>query len=78
MVPISRVTYPNGDVTSYVVTVFDATVTAGVPEPDGDETIAVEWWRPDSLPYGEMGTLTLALFRAVGLAPSVPAPPAER
>ena len=65
--PEFRVTYPNGDVTSYVVTVFDATVTAGVPTPDGDETVAVEWWRPDALPYSEMGTLTLALLRAVGL-----------
>lgn len=65
--PEFRVTYPNGDVTSYVVSVFDATVTAGVPRPDGDETIEVQWWPPDGLPYAQMGTLTLALLRGVGL-----------
>jgi 8-oxo-dGTP pyrophosphatase MutT (NUDIX family) len=65
--PGYRVTYPNGDQTSYVVTVFDARVVSGSPRPDGDETSAVEWWDPDRLPRSEMGLLTLTLLRDVGL-----------
>lgn len=60
--PDYRMTYPNGDQTSYVVTVFDATVIAGIPRPDGDETSEVAWWDTDDLPYDEMGTLTRALL----------------
>ena len=49
--PEFRLTYPNGDQTSYVSTVFDATVVGGTPTPDGDETLAVEWWSRDAVPY---------------------------
>jgi 8-oxo-dGTP pyrophosphatase MutT (NUDIX family) len=65
--PEFRITYPNGDETSYVSTVFDATVIGGSPRPDGDETSAAEWWDSDHLPYGEMSMFTRALLRAVGL-----------
>jgi ADP-ribose pyrophosphatase YjhB (NUDIX family) len=65
--PDYRMTYPNGDQVSYVVTVFDASVVGGLPRPDGDETSAVGWWRPDELPLDEMGPLTRALLREVGL-----------
>ena len=65
--PEFRIMYPNGDQTSYVSTVFDATVSGGSPRPDGDETSEVRWWDPDSLPYDEMGTFTRALLAAVGL-----------
>jgi 8-oxo-dGTP pyrophosphatase MutT (NUDIX family) len=61
--PDYRVTYPNGDESAYVVTVFDATVIDGSPRPDGDETSEVAWFRPDELPIDEMGGLTKALFR---------------
>jgi 8-oxo-dGTP pyrophosphatase MutT (NUDIX family) len=64
--PAFRVTYPNGDQTSYVSTVFDATVTGGSPRPDGDETSAVQWFPPDHLPSGEMSAFTRALLQAVG------------
>ena len=64
--PECRITYPNGDQTSYVSCVFDATVAGGTPAPDGDETSAVRWWAPDELPYDEMSGLTRALLRAVG------------
>jgi 8-oxo-dGTP pyrophosphatase MutT (NUDIX family) len=64
--PEYRLTYPNGDQTSYVSIVFDATVTGGSPRPDGDETSAVQWWAPDEIPYGEMSAFTRALFRGVG------------
>jgi ADP-ribose pyrophosphatase YjhB (NUDIX family) len=66
--PAFRITYPNGDETSYVSTVFDATVTGGTPEPDGDETSAVRWWPVDQLPDADMSSFTRALLRAVGIA----------
>jgi len=65
--PEFRITYPNGDQTSYVSTVFDATVIGGSPRPDGDETSAAEWWETDNLPHGQMSNFTRALLRAVGL-----------
>jgi 8-oxo-dGTP pyrophosphatase MutT (NUDIX family)/predicted kinase len=65
--PDYRVTYPNGDRSAYVVTVFDATVIEGTPRPDGDETCEVGWFAPEELPLGEMGGLTKALLRDVGL-----------
>lgn len=64
--PEFRITYPNGDQTSYVSTIFDATVVGGTPTPDGDETLAVEWWESRALPYGEMSDFTRALLMAVG------------
>jgi 8-oxo-dGTP pyrophosphatase MutT (NUDIX family) len=66
--PDYRVTYPNGDETSYVVVVFDAVVEAGRPTADGDETSDVAWFAPVDLPYPEMGRLTSALLRDVGVA----------
>jgi 8-oxo-dGTP pyrophosphatase MutT (NUDIX family) len=65
--PEYRLTYPNGDQTSYVVTVFDATVIGGTPTADGDETSAVAWWEPSELPHDQMSTLTRALLRDVGI-----------
>jgi ADP-ribose pyrophosphatase YjhB (NUDIX family) len=66
--PEYRLTYPNGDQTSYVVTVYDATIVGGIPTADGDETSAVEWWDTTSLPYNQMSTLTRALLRDVGIS----------
>jgi 8-oxo-dGTP pyrophosphatase MutT (NUDIX family) len=65
--PQFRLTYPNGDLVSYVATVFDAHVLDGDPRPDGDETIAVEWFAPDQLRAAELSAFTVALFEAVGL-----------
>ncbi len=76
--PEFRITYPNGDETSYVSTVFTATVTSGSPRPDGDETSEVAWFDLDRLPYGEMSAFTLALLCAVGLGPADTAGPAAR
>ena len=64
--PEFRLTYPNGDQTSYVSTVFDASVIGGTPHPDGDETSAVAWWDAEDLPYDEMSSFTRALLDAVG------------
>ncbi len=66
--PEYRVTYPNGDRAAYVVTVFDATVIGGDPRPDGDETSEVDWFRPEELPLDQMGGLTTALLRDLGLS----------
>jgi len=66
--PEYRVRYPNGDESAYVVTAFDATVIEGVPRPDGDETSEVAWFHPDDMPLDEMGELTRALVRDLGLA----------
>jgi 8-oxo-dGTP pyrophosphatase MutT (NUDIX family) len=66
--PDYRVTYPNGDESAYVVTVFDATVTDGTPRPDLDETSEVGWFRPEQLPLGQMGRLTRAIFRDLGVS----------
>jgi 8-oxo-dGTP pyrophosphatase MutT (NUDIX family) len=65
--PEFRLTYPNGDQTYYVSTIFDATVIDGSPVPDGDETSDVQWWDRDRLPFHEMSPFTRALLRAVGL-----------
>jgi 8-oxo-dGTP pyrophosphatase MutT (NUDIX family) len=65
--PDYRVTYPNGDESAYVVTVFDAIVLDGSPRPDGDETSEVGWFKPEALPLGEMGRLTKAIFGDLGL-----------
>ena len=64
-----RITYPNGDQTSYVSTVFDATVVGGTPRPDGDETTEVAWWDRRAPPLDEMSTFTRTLLRAVGVLP---------
>jgi 8-oxo-dGTP pyrophosphatase MutT (NUDIX family) len=70
--PEYRVTYPNGDQSAYVVTVFDATIVDGTPRHDDDETCEVGWFAIDELPFNEMGRLTRALFRDLGLAsPSI-------
>jgi hypothetical protein len=59
--------YPKGDESAYIVTVFDATVIDGVPRPDGDETSEVDWFAPEELPIGQMGRLTQAILRELGV-----------
>jgi ADP-ribose pyrophosphatase YjhB (NUDIX family) len=66
--PEYRMTYPNGDQASYVVTAFGAEVIGGSPRPDGDETSAVQWWDLDELPRDNMSRLTLALLRDAGVS----------
>ena len=41
--PEFRVTYPNGDVTAYVMAVYEARVTGGLARPDGCEVLDVAW-----------------------------------
>jgi 8-oxo-dGTP pyrophosphatase MutT (NUDIX family) len=65
--PEFRITYPNGDQTSYVSTVFAATVVDGPPHPDGDETSGVRWWAEDELRAPDMSGFTRALLTGVGI-----------
>jgi ADP-ribose pyrophosphatase YjhB (NUDIX family) len=65
--PDYRVTYPNGDESAYVVSVFDAVVVDGTPRPDHDETSEVGWFELADLPLDQMGRLTRAIFRDLGL-----------
>lgn len=52
--PGYRVHYPNGDLCSYVSTVFDAVIVAGEPGGGDDEVHQVAWFEPS-----EIGTLDL-------------------
>ena len=59
-----RLTYPNGDQVAYVSTIFDAVVTGGEPEPDGEETSAVEWFTLHELARADTDDFTRALLAA--------------
>ncbi len=60
--PPFRIRYPNGDETAYVSTVFDASITSGVPQPDHDETTAIGWFSPTELVGTDMSPFTRALL----------------
>ena len=60
--PQFRMTYPNGDLVSYVPTIFDARVVDGEPRPDGDETIDVAWFTADQLADTTLSEFTIALL----------------
>lgn len=64
-----RITYPNGDLVSYVPTIFDARVTCGTPHADGEETIDVAWFATDRLADVALSDFTIALLSdpAVGI-----------
>ena len=66
--PEYQMTYPNGDRTAYVSTVYDAAVSAGTPRPDGEETSEAAWWPVTALPTAEMSTFTRALLRGSGFS----------
>lgn len=66
--PQFRLRYSNGDLVSYVPTVFDAHVIDGTPRPDGEETIDVRWFTPHELGEVTLTDFTLALFQALGIA----------
>jgi 8-oxo-dGTP pyrophosphatase MutT (NUDIX family) len=60
--PLFRMTYPNGDLVSYVPTIFDARVVGGEPHADGDETIDVAWYRTDQFADVALSEFTIALL----------------
>lgn len=60
--PQFRLTYPNGDQTSYVSLVYDARVVAGEPRPDYDETTDVAWVHPDDFDNVDLGDFARHTF----------------
>ncbi len=64
--PEFRLTYPNGDQTSYVSLVYEARVVGGSPVPDDDETLDVAWVRVAELETVDLGDFARSTFRALG------------
>lgn len=62
--PQFRLTYPNGDLVSYVSMVLDARVTAGQPRHDGEETSATGWFALEHLRTLELTPFTVELLAA--------------
>lgn len=60
--PQFRMTYPNGDLVSYVPTIFDAHIIDGEPHPDGEETIDVAWFTTGQLADAALSEFTVALL----------------
>jgi 8-oxo-dGTP pyrophosphatase MutT (NUDIX family) len=60
--PQFRMTYPNGDLVSYVPTIYDARVVGGKPRADGDETTDVAWFATDQLADAALSDFTVALL----------------
>ncbi len=60
--PQFRMTYPNGDLVSYVPTIFDAHIIDGEPHPDGEETSEVAWFTSDQLTNAALSEFTVALL----------------
>jgi ADP-ribose pyrophosphatase YjhB (NUDIX family) len=60
--PEYRITYPNGDQAACVAIIYDATVEAGDPAPDGDETSEIGWFDADDLAELDLNDLNRALL----------------
>jgi ADP-ribose pyrophosphatase YjhB (NUDIX family) len=58
------VTYPDGNVIHYVSTVFECVVRGGVLA-CGDESLALDWFHPDTLPEDMMLISTVRIHDAV-------------
>lgn len=65
--PEYRITYPNGDQTSYVSIVFDAKVAGGEPAPDHEETTEARWFGLDDLASAELNSFARALLTDAGV-----------
>jgi 8-oxo-dGTP pyrophosphatase MutT (NUDIX family) len=55
--PECVVRYSNGDEVQYVITAFECSVTRGMAQPDGEETLALQYWTE-----AEAGELPLATW----------------
>ncbi|HMJ76815.1 MAG TPA: NUDIX domain-containing protein [Iamia sp.] len=60
------VRYPNGDECAYVSSVWEATIVAGEPIPDGDELTDLRWFAPSDLADADLGPFCRATLRAIG------------
>ena len=65
--PGYRVHYPNGDLCSYVSTVFDAVVVEGEPGAGDDEVHRVAWFEPDEIEALDLDPLNRHLLRDAGI-----------
>jgi len=65
--PGYRVHYPNGDLCSYVSTVFDAVIVGGVPGAGDDEVHQVAWFDPADIPELDLDPLNRHLLRDAGI-----------
>lgn len=67
--PGYRVHYPNGDLCSYVSTVFDAVVEPGTPAGpvDVDEVAELGWFRPEQIDELDLDALNRHLLRDAGV-----------
>lgn len=73
--PEFRVRHPDGDETSYVSIVFDATVKQGEPVPDGDEILEVAWFDRADLDEIDVHPAVRPILSAVGLSTVKDCPP---
>jgi 8-oxo-dGTP pyrophosphatase MutT (NUDIX family) len=76
--PQFRLSYPNGDLVSYVSIVFDARVVGGQPQADGEETSEVAWFSVPELADAPLTAFTVALFAAAGIPRSSRSTPPGR
>jgi len=60
--PGYRVHYPNGDLCSYVSTVFDAVIVRGQPSAADDEVHRVAWFDPADIPALDLDPLNRHLL----------------
>jgi 8-oxo-dGTP pyrophosphatase MutT (NUDIX family) len=59
--PQFRITYPNGDVVSYVVTLFEGQLLSGEARPDGSEAVALRFVSRDEVADLRMAVWTKEL-----------------
>jgi 8-oxo-dGTP pyrophosphatase MutT (NUDIX family) len=64
--PEFRVRYPNDDESAYVTAVFEASITAGTPHPDYDETSDVRWFDSRDLRDADLHQTATAILQRVG------------
>jgi ADP-ribose pyrophosphatase YjhB (NUDIX family) len=67
--PGFRVTYPNGDETAYVTTVYEARAIGGVERADGDEVLELGWFGRNDLLAIDLGAIAQATLRELGWLP---------
>lgn len=68
--PGYRVRYPNGDLCSYVATVFDASIEHGNPTAGDDEVHQLGWFAPGEIPALDLDPLNRCLLGDVGIIPA--------
>lgn len=61
------VTYPNGDLVSYVVIVYDARLRGRVADPEAGEVDSLRWVKPDQLAEVDLTRFALGLFQTLGM-----------